>query len=97
MKQSEERVRGRAPASFGRSAEPEPEDFTVVGGTAIHVVVHAQVVPEAESLAALHEAIRATTCSAVLEGYADAFAQIGEAGADEQQPGGGVNGGTPPG
>jgi hypothetical protein len=63
------------------------------GGEAIHVVVHAQVVPDAASLAALHQAMRDTTRSAVLEGYADAFAAIDAA---EEQPGGG-NGGAPPG
>ncbi len=79
MKQSEGRVPGRRgggpPPSFGRPND-EPEDFTVKGGAAIHLVVHAEVTPDPESLARLHEAIRTTTASAVLAGYADAFDQM---------------------
>lgn len=110
MSQSADRVRGRAgaPASFGRDAVPEkaPEDFTIRGGEAIHVVVHAVVVPDEASLERLHEAIRTTTAQAVLAGYADAFVEMdrldelaaAETAADDdvEQPGGG-HGGAPSG
>lgn len=80
MSQSQDRAaaRGGPPGSFGRAMdpEPEPEDFTIRGGEAIHVVVHAQVVPNEASLAVLHDAIRKTTFSAVLTGYAEAFAEM---------------------
>lgn len=103
MSQSQDRVGGRggAPASFGRQPEPEPEDFTIRGGEAIHVVVHAQVVPDEVSLGRLHEAIRSVTMSAVLAGYADAFAEMERAedvaGESSQELPGGGHGGAPPG
>lgn len=111
MSQSQDRVRGRGgrPASFGRPEEPEqpPEDFTIRGGEAIHVVVHAMVVPDAASLEKLHEAIRTTTAAAVLAGYADAFVEMDrieelaeqaeQEALDEQEPPGGGHGGAPPG
>lgn len=91
--------RGRKPASFGRQPEPEPEDFKIVGGQAIHLVVHAQVVPDAESLQQLHDAIRSVTAAGVLAGYADAFTKMDEPDAPPaggERPGDG-DGGTSPG
>lgn len=79
MKQSDARTAGRqAPPSFGRSAPDEDvEDFSIVGGKAIHVVVHAMVTPDAKSLQALRAAIREQTRAGVLDGYAAAFAEMG--------------------
>ncbi len=80
MKQSEQRAQGRragVPPSFGRPVEEEPE-LTIKPSGAFHVVVHAEVVPDGVSLERLHESIRATTASAVLAGYADAFARMDE-------------------
>ncbi len=99
MKQSEARAPRRPglPASFGRAetaAEPE-EDFTIRGGQALHLVLHVNLTPDAESLAALREAIRETTRMGVLDGYAAALADM-DAAAAEQQPGG-ADGGAPPG
>jgi hypothetical protein len=73
--------RGVLPASFGRTeaegAVPgEAEEFTIRGGEAIHVMVHAHVTPDAASLEALRTAIRETTRQAVLEGYAAAFTDM---------------------
>ncbi len=104
MTQSASRTPGRRPGppppSFGRQVEEEPE-LVVRPSGAFHVVVHTEVVPDEESLKRLHETIRATTASAVLAGYADAFAQMDEMddaadGAATDRPGGG-DGGAPPG
>lgn len=85
--------RRRAPASFGRPAPDEEENFTIRGGQALHLVVHADITPSATSVEQLFETIRRVTREAVLAGYADAFAQMDT---DEQDPGGG-DGGAPPG
>ncbi len=82
------------PASFGRERPPEQDAFTVQGGQAFHVALHADVTPSAESLKMLFEAVRDTTRQAVLAGYADAFAEMDTA--VEEPPGGG-DGGAPPG
>ncbi len=109
MRQSDARTPGRRPgppASFGRGEDegkPQPEDFTIRGGEAFHLVLHVEVQPDAESLEALRAAIRETTRAAVLEGYAEAFAEMDAAGrppeeqpAEQERPGGG-HGGAPPG
>lgn len=81
-KQSDSRARPArtgVPASFGRTAEEgaaPAEDFTIRGGEAIHVVVHASVIPDAESLEALRAAIREATRLGVLDGYAAALAEM---------------------
>lgn len=95
MKQSDERVpgRGRLPRSFGRAEEKPAEDFTIRGGNAIHLVVHADVTPSAESLEALRVAVAAATRAGVLDGYAQALAEMDE----PEQPLGGADGGVPPG
>lgn len=94
MKQSDDRVPGRRPPSFGRAeAEGEPvEDMTVRGGQAFHLVLHLDVIPSEKSLAALRAAIAATTRDGVLDGYAAAFEAM-----DADEPPGGVPGGAPPG
>jgi hypothetical protein len=101
MKQSDERVPGRRrsgpPPSFGRAAEEQKqpaEDFTIRGGEAFHLVLHVDVTPSAESLAALRAAVAENTRAGVIEGYAQAFAQMDQE--PEEQPGGG-DGGAPPG
>ncbi len=99
MKQSEMRAPGRRaawpPASFGRNVEQpeEAEDFTIRGGEAIHVVVHASVVPDAKSLEELRAAVREATRAGVLDGYAAALQDMDAGG---EQPGGG-DGDAPPG
>ncbi len=95
MKQSDARVPGRRPPSFGR-AETEGEvheDLTIRGGEAFHLVLNLDVTPSVESLEKLHAAIAETTRQAVLAGYAAAYDAMD---ADEDQPGG-VHGGAPPG
>ncbi len=97
MTQSASRTPGRRsgpPPSFGRHDEEPQEDFVVRGGAAIHVVLHAEVIPDRASLEELRRAIRETTRAGVLDGYADAFAAMDSGDAD--QPGGG-DGGAPPG
>lgn len=87
MKQSDLRVPGRRPASFGRSeAEGAPvEDMTIRGGESLHLVLHLDVTPSQESLAALRVAIAETTRAGVLDGYAAALADM-DAGGDEAGP-----------
>lgn len=84
MKQSEMRVPGRRPASFGRAeSEGQPhEDMTIRGGESLHLVLHLDVTPSKESLEALHTAIAETTRAAVLTGYAAAFAEMDADGED---------------
>jgi hypothetical protein len=86
--QSDSRVPGRRPPSFGRAeVEGEPvEDMTIRGGQAFHLVLHLDVTPSKQSLDALRAAIAATTRDGVLDGYAAAFDEM-DAGPDLQQPG----------
>lgn len=96
MRQSDARVPGRGggpPASFGREPE-EAEDFVIRGGESIHLVLHLDVIPSEASLEALRTAVRENTRTAVLEGFAEAFAEM-EAGA-EDEPAGPGGGGAPP-
>jgi hypothetical protein len=90
--QSDARVPGRRPASFGRAAaEGEPvEDMTIRGGQAFHLVLHLDVTPSKQSLDALREAIAATTRDGVLAGYATAFDEMDAEPGEQQQevPGG---------
>jgi hypothetical protein len=92
--QSEGRIPGRRPRSFGRTeAEGEPvEDMTIRGGQAFHLVLHLDVIPSEKSLAALRAAIAATTRDGVLDGYAAAFEVM-----ESDEPPGGGHGGAPPG
>jgi hypothetical protein len=94
VKQSDDRAAGRSrPASFGRDPDERPaEDFTIRGGQAFHLVLHLDVRPDEASLEALRVAVRGATRSAVLDGYADAFAVMD--GAEESPLG---DGGAPPG
>ncbi len=96
MKQSDERVPGRStPPSFGRGLEEKREagqDFTIRGGEAFHLVLHVNVVPDAESLETLRAAIQKATRQGVLEGYAAAFAEMDAEPADA----GGGSGVPPP-
>lgn len=94
MTQSEMRVPGRRPPSFGRTeTEGLPqEDFTIRGGESFHLVLHVDVTPAKASLDALHKAIAETTRDAVLAGYAAAFTDMDAA----EQPGDGDEG-TPAG
>lgn len=104
MKQSEVRAAGRGgrtspigspPASFGRAAAegPTAEDFTIRGGESFHLVLHVDVTPDPDSLAALRAAVRDATRAGVLDGYAAALADMDEPG----EPPGGADGGAPPG
>lgn len=82
MRQSDERVPGRGrgipPPSFGRGAEEPAEDFTIRGGESFHLVLHVDVTPDPVSLDALRAAVAAATRAGVLDGYAAAFAEMGE-------------------
>lgn len=82
--------RGSPPASFGR--EQPPEDFSIKGGHAIHLVVHADVTPSPESLEVLRAAVRDATRIGVLEGYAAALAEM-----DAEDEPDGPDGGPAPG
>ena len=88
MKQSDQRAaaRGRGPQSFGREEPEGAEDFTIRGGEAFHLVLHVEVHPDPESLAALHATIKATTRAGVLDGYAAAFAEMEATDGGEVQP-----------
>lgn len=80
MKQSDARTAGRGvPPSFGRPEDPQEEDFSIRGGQAIHLVVHADVTPSAESLELLRATICDTTRQGVLDGYAAAFTEMAAA------------------
>jgi hypothetical protein len=90
---------GGPPASFGRAAAegPRAEDFTIRGGESFHLVLHVDVTPDAESLAALHTAVKEATRAAVLDGYAAAFAEMDSPAETPGEQPGGVHGGAPPG
>jgi hypothetical protein len=91
VKQSDQRVAGRTgvPPSFGRSATepPREEEFRVVGGQAF-MTLNVDVVPSAESLAALYEQVKATVAAAIRDAYAETV------GAALAEPPPGVDGGS---